>query len=251
MGRCYNALFGFLSIFMSVRFFDLSPNLAQHSTPNQAIVDLWVAFYHHHNIKADAQRLICGMDAGSYQQCKEHWQNLDHQNDQALTDWLITLFNGLFTGKTFDKTPTILVRGAGEPEYFASTDNQPARIEFAHGFFASALHEISHWCIAGKNRRQLNDFGYWYAADGRDWLTQKRFEQVEINPQAIECLFNLALGRYFYVSQDNLNADFDTTDSTFATDVFAKAHDYLQNFTALPTDAKRLLWVFLDIAYPF
>ena len=105
VGKCYNALFGFLSIFMSVRFFDLSPNLAQHSTPNQAIVDLWVAFYHHHNIKADAQRLICGMDAGSYQQCKAHWQNLDHQNDQALTDWLITLFNGLFTGKTFDKTP--------------------------------------------------------------------------------------------------------------------------------------------------
>ncbi|MDI8993212.1 elongation factor P hydroxylase, partial [Salmonella enterica subsp. enterica serovar Anatum] len=29
------------------------------------------------------------------------------------------------------------------------------RIVFAHGFYASALHEISHWCIAGKARREL------------------------------------------------------------------------------------------------
>ncbi len=50
--------------------------------------------------------------------------------------------------------------------------------------FASALHEISHWCIAGKARRELVDFGYWYCPDGRDAMTQSQFEDVEVKPQA-------------------------------------------------------------------
>ena len=47
---------------------------------------------------------------------------------QALTDWLIELFNHLFISKQ-----VILVRSTGEPEYFPAHNNQPARIEFAHG----------------------------------------------------------------------------------------------------------------------
>jgi len=35
-----------------------------------------------------------------------------------------------------------LVRGQGEPEYFPAQNNEPAKIAFAHGFFASALHEM-------------------------------------------------------------------------------------------------------------
>lgn len=246
--KCYNGAFE--RILMSVRFFELSPDLAQHSTPNPKIAALWAKFYHDDVICQDAKRLILGMNTGDYDRCKQQWQNLNSDSsDKVLTDWLIALFNGLFTGQTFDKTPTVLVRGTGEPEYFASQDGKPARIEFAHGFFASSLHEISHWCIAGQKRRELNDFGYWYVADGRDRDAQQLFEQVEIKPQAVECLLNLALGRFFYVSQDNLNADFDTTSSTFAQDVYAQAQNYLQNPTALPTDARRLIWVFLDMTY--
>ena len=59
------------------------------------------------------------------------------KNEEAATDWLINLFNTLFADQE-----VILVRGAGEPEYFPAKDNQPARIEFAHGFFQSALHEL-------------------------------------------------------------------------------------------------------------
>ena len=59
------------------------------------------------------------------------------ENEKAATDWLISLFNTLFADQE-----VILVRGAGEPEYFPAKDNQPARIEFAHGFFQSALHEL-------------------------------------------------------------------------------------------------------------
>lgn len=35
-------------------------------------------------------------------------------------------------------------------------------IVFAHRFYASALNEISHWCIAGKECRKWVDFGYLY-----------------------------------------------------------------------------------------
>ena len=77
--------------------------------------------------------------------------------------------------------------GEDEPIYLPA-DQQCAhhRIIFAHGFFASALHEISHWCIAGPERRLLVDFGYWYEPDGRDVLKQAEFERLEIKPQAVE-----------------------------------------------------------------
>ena len=161
---------------------------------------------------------------------------------KAMTDWLIALFNYLFINKQ-----VILVRGMGEPEYFPAQNNQPARIEFAHGFFASALHEISHFCVAGPQRRQLPDFGYWYAADGRSAVQQQAFERVEIKPQALECLFTLACRRPFQVSQDNLFADFDTSASTFAQDVYKQAQTYLSKPDTLPPDAKTLLHTLLKI----
>lgn len=187
---------------------------------------------------------------------KQQWQNIQqdkHQlaaNDdmdtleQREVDWLIQLFNSLFSTQN-----VTLVRGQSEPEYFPATDTQPARIEFAHGFFQSALHEISHWSIAGKHRRTLSDFGYWYAPDGRTEAQQKAFEQVEIKPQAIECLFSLICGREFRVSQDNLHADFDTSQSTFAKDVLNQAEQYINSPQNLPTDAKSLLTVLAIVCH--
>lgn len=168
------------------------------------------------------------------------WQLLNKTDDKALTDWLIFVFNHAFCD-----TNTILVRGGDEPEYLAATYDKPAQIIFAHGYFSSSLHELSHWCIAGKERRKLNDFGYWYCPDGRDQTTQKQFEQVEIKPQAIECLLTLATNRKFFTSADNLTADFDTSFSTFDNDVFNKAKDYLKNPKTLPKDAKKLLTLLL------
>lgn len=160
-------------------------------------------------------------------------------------DWLIANFN-----QWFSHHQTTLVRGDYEPEYFAKTDSEPAKIVFAHGFFASALHEISHWCVAGKKRRQMNDFGYWYAPDGRNENQQKLFETVEIIPQAIECLLTLSCGKKFRVSQDNLFANFDTSQSTFANDVLAQAVKFWQTGEKLPTDSKLLLKN-LQILRPF
>ena len=184
------------------------------------------------------------------QELSEQWQQLIHaplinsaeDKEKVATDWLINLFNMLFSHQQ-----VILVRGDSEPEYFPAKDNEPARIEFAHGFFQSALHEISHWCVAGKERRSLSDFGYWYAPDGRTKAQQQTFERVEIKPQALECLFTLACNRNFQVSQDNLFADFDTSGSTFAQDVYQQAKKYITDPHTLPRDAKTLLQALLLI----
>lgn len=173
------------------------------------------------------------------------WQLLDKTDDKALTDWLIRVFDHAFA-----KYETTLVRGGDEPEYFAKTDSAPAKIVFAHGYFSSALHEISHWCIAGSQRRTLDDFGYWYCPDGRDKIMQDKFEQVEIRPQAVECLLTLATGRKFFTSADNLNADFDTSDSTFEADVYRQALTFLQTPMTLPRDARALLVLLLTLCQP-
>jgi hypothetical protein len=170
-----------------------------------------------------------------------HTAKLIVDGERLATDWLIQLFNTLFINQQ-----VILVRSEGEPEYFPAQNNKPARIEFAHGFFASALHEISHWCVAGDARRQLSDFGYWYAPDGRSAAQQQAFERVEIKPQALECLFTLACGRNFQVSQDNLFADFDTSSSTFAIDVYQQVQSYIAKPHTLPRDAKTLLTALLS-----
>lgn len=115
---------------------------------------------------------------------------------------LIVLFNATFTATE----NTVLVRGDHEPIYVpAKCTQQHHQIVFAHGYFASALHEISHWCIAGKQRRLLEDYGYWYSPDGRNVKQQVEFEKVEVKPQAIEWAFSCASGKHFTVSTDNLN----------------------------------------------
>jgi elongation factor P hydroxylase len=115
---------------------------------------------------------------------------------------LFDLFNVTFT----DSENTVLIKGGHEPIYLpANVSDKNHRIIFAHGYFASALHEISHWCIAGKQRRQLEDYGYWYSPDGRDSKQQAEFEKVEVKPQAIEWAFSCAAGKTFRVSTDNLN----------------------------------------------
>ncbi len=114
---------------------------------------------------------------------------------------LIGLFN-----QTFVSFNTILVEGDEEPIYLPADQRfSQHRVVFAHGFYASALHEIAHWCIAGNARRQLEDYGYWYHPDGRDQSLQQKFERVEVKPQAIECAFSKVAGRTFQVSVDNLS----------------------------------------------
>ena len=114
---------------------------------------------------------------------------------------LIRIFDDLFAASE----QTILVRGEQEPFYQPSKHPlEPHKIVFAHGYFASALHEIAHWCIAGSKRRLLPDYGYWYHPEGRSAAQQQEFTNVEVKPQALEWIFATAAGSPFFFSADNL-----------------------------------------------
>lgn len=152
---------------------------------------------------------------------------------------LITIFNDTF----LRSENTILVKGDDEPIYLpADNDNPHHRIVFAHGFFQSGLHEIAHWCIAGKARRQLIDFGYWYCPDGRDEKTQAEFEDHEVRPQALEWLFSQAIGRKFGVSCDNLAGNFEPDRLKFQQRVQQEVIKMLEE--GIPPRGKKLIAAF-------
>lgn len=136
---------------------------------------------------------------------------------------LILLFERCFAARY----NTRLVGGAAEPIYLpANAQESMHRIIFTLDYYRSALHEIAHWCVAGASRRELVDFGYWYAPDGRSAEQQAAFEQVEVKPQALEWLFCVAAGHPFRVSLDNLSGE--TSDPTpFKQRVITQVHTYL------------------------
>nr|WP_246009148.1 elongation factor P hydroxylase [Halomonas nanhaiensis] len=160
---------------------------------------------------------------------------MTYAHDRWSLEDIIALFDGVFA----PHYQTRLVRGGNEPLYRpASAETPYHQIIFARGFYASALHEISHWCIAGARRRQLEDYGYWYLPDGRNAEEQSAFEQAEIAPQALESLFAGACGRIFHVSVDNLGGDVEVNREAFAEKVEARKQRYLQE--GLPTRANAL-----------
>lgn len=120
---------------------------------------------------------------------------------QFVSERLERVFSLCFT----QSLGTRLQGGADEPLYQpASADDGMHVLYYREDFFASALHEIAHWCIAGPSRRELVDFGYWYAPDGRTAAQQQAFEAVEYKPQALEWFFCKACGYRFRLSVDNL-----------------------------------------------
>ncbi|ASP48608.1 elongation factor P hydroxylase [Cognaticolwellia beringensis] len=151
---------------------------------------------------------------------------------------LIQLFDNAF----FAAYNTRLIKGGDEPIYLPSNEltafNQ---IVFAHGYFASALHEISHWCLAGASRRLLEDYGYWYVPDGRDHEQQAKFESVEIKPQAIEWALCAATGKDFDVSTDNLLGEGETDRIAFKAKVYQQVLRYLD--IGFPKDAATFITV--------
>ncbi len=138
---------------------------------------------------------------------------------------LINIFNDTF----YSSFNTKLELGGDEPIYLpADAEIDYHRIIFARGFYASALHEIAHWCVAGPERRLLEDFGYWYEPDGRTAEVQAEFEKVEIRPQAYEWILALSAGFPFNVSCDNLNGDFEPDRIAFMTKVYAEVMSILE-----------------------
>ena len=132
---------------------------------------------------------------------------------------------------------TRLVGGAEEPFYEpAKSPGDDNLVYYREDFAASALHEVAHWCIAGRRRRQLPDFGYWYQPDGRSAEQQRAFEAVEVKPQAIEWHFARACGLAFRVSADNLDGERGNP-ADFVNRVAAQARAYCVE-QALPERAR-------------
>jgi elongation factor P hydroxylase len=141
---------------------------------------------------------------------------------------------------------TCLRGGADEPLYKPATNTECAHtIYYREDFFNSALHEIAHWCIAGQRRRQQADYGYWYTNDGRDEAAQRRFESVEVKPQAVEWHLALACGRSFGVSLDNLSG-LEQRREAFTQSVAEQAALYLK--VGLPVRADKMCEALLSVS---
>ncbi len=145
---------------------------------------------------------------------------------------LITIFNDCFTADYH----TQLVKGGDEPLYVPRSESQSHHmLYFAHGFFSSALHECSHWLIAGSERRKQVDFGYWYSPDGRTAEQQALFQRLEVKPQALEWILSSAANHPFRVSIDNLNGEESDTDA-FKIAVYEQVKQYCEQGLSARTE---------------
>ncbi len=145
----------------------------------------------------------------------------------------------LFLSCFGERYRTRLTGGADEPLYQSAHGSRPATIYYRADYFRSALHEVAHWCVAGAARREQDDYGYWYAPDGRNAQQQQAFERVEVLPQAWELLFCAASGHPFKVSMDNL----DNTPSDVSRFEHAVLHQALTLIRKVPRDRG---WLFVQ-----
>jgi len=132
----------------------------------------------------------------------------------------------LLNSKYLNKYNAIIIGGFEEPFYKAPVKHKSAEIQFSYDYIRSALHELAHWCVAGVERRKKDDYGYWYASDGRNQQQQNEFFQVEIKPQAIEWAFSIMCGVKFEPSIDNLHNSVIGVDE-FKNNVFDQLNYYL------------------------
>ena len=102
---------------------------------------------------------------------------------------------------------TLIVGGGREPLYQPPVGGSPAIIRYTRDYAQSVLHEVAHWCLAGDERRMLEDYGYWYHPPPRTPTQQAAFFAVEERVQALESLFATACGLRFHVSADQPGTD--------------------------------------------
>jgi elongation factor P hydroxylase len=152
--------------------------------------------------------------------------------DHQFCKLIIESFN-----EEFKELNTVVKGGFDEPFYLAQNEDGYSEIQFRENFPRSALHEISHWCVAGVERRKQDDFGYWYAPDGRTQEEQDAFFKIEVLPQAYERYFCLALNMKFEPSADNLNGTVEGLEQ-FNSDLKDKFNELLK--TGFPNRVERL-----------
>jgi hypothetical protein len=132
---------------------------------------------------------------------------------------------------------TVLVGGAMAPYYLPANPPHRSVIRYRENFAASALHEVAHWCIAGKSRLRQPDFGYWYVPSPRTPEQSASFLQAECPVQALEMILAEAAGVRFRVSLDDLDLELSGRRESFAAEVAAQAKRWREN--GLPPRALR------------
>lgn len=154
-------------------------------------------------------------------------------------------FEPIFSACFLDEFQTVLVGGGAEPVYLPSEapEHTPHRVVYREDYVASALHEVAHWCLAGARRRTLEDYGYWYAPDGRDEEQQAAFEAAEARPQALEWILSEACGFDFHLSADNLAGGVGPSER-FASAVARERQRFLAG--GLPSRAERFRLALVD-----
>lgn len=118
---------------------------------------------------------------------------------------ICAVFDRCFADDPDGDTRARMVRGGDEPIFLPANRRDPvATVVYARGLAPSCLHEAAHWLRAGRERRRLVDYGYWYLPDGRDADAQAEFETLEAEVQGLEWILSDAAGVTFRVSCDNL-----------------------------------------------
>lgn len=133
---------------------------------------------------------------------------------------------------------TLIVGGAREPLYQPPVGRSIAIIRYTRDYAQSVLHEVAHWCLAGDERRLLEDYGYWYDPPPRTPNQQVAFFAAEERVQALESLFAAACGLRFHVSADQPGTDV----GAFAASVHDRAARWLRaGLTGRSGEIHRLL----------
>ncbi len=181
-------------------------------------------------------------------------------NPEEKRSQIIELFQTLFAGTAdtsnqlqYEDYPVKLLGGFPEPFYLAPKGNGPAEIRFTRDYLNSCFHEVAHWCIAGKERRRQDDYGYWYRPDGRDEQAQQAFFQAEAGPQALEWVFATASDEVFRISCDNLEGETDSDtkyiqDLKFTEALQEKLNRYLAD--GFPPRGKKFLEGLMGLFHP-
>jgi elongation factor P hydroxylase len=154
---------------------------------------------------------------------------------------IVRTFNKLFV----DGYNTVLCGGADEPLYRSAFIGQAEhQIWFRNDYASSALHEIAHWCIAGRDRRLQDDYGYWYN-EKRNATHQRRFEEAEARPQGLEWILSIAAGVEFRVSCDNfelINLDLEPLRKRVREEALKFIH------SGIPQRAEKLQRCFVEVS---
>ena len=155
--------------------------------------------------------------------------------DRQLADKIEADFHSLF----LESHRTQLRARAGDPVYLpAASATDLSQIIYSNHFWRSALHELAHWFIAGRQRREQRDYDYWYQPERSKAKLQRDFLAAEIKPQALEWHLCSALGQDFFVSLDSFGEDQETL-HWFRTAVKDEALRRLRS--ELPTRAMKLV----------